>query len=72
MPTKDDHLVARDQHSSLSFHRQWELDQQDCPAVVRNIVLFNGIDSAVAFIATKDVDVAVFKDHCWHRASFLI
>jgi hypothetical protein len=40
--------------------------------VVSNIILLNGVNSAGAFIATENVDIAILKNYRWHGASLLI
>ena len=73
--TKDDYLIARYQDSSFRFDREWELDEEDRPAVVRYIILLNRVNPPIALVPTEDIDVAVvaiFKDDCRHCASFLV
>jgi len=70
--TQDHNLVARNENSSLSLDGKGELDEQDSPAVVCDVVLLNRVDAAVPFVAAKDIEVAVLEDDSGHGASLLV
>ena len=72
MATQNDNLIARDEHSSLSLNRQREFDKQDCPTIICHIILLDRVNPSIAFIASKHIYIAVFKNDCRHSASLLI
>lgn len=72
MTSEDDYFIAWNQHGSFSFDGERELDEKDCPAVIRHVILFNRVNTTIAFVATEDVNVAILKDYCWHGAALLV
>ena len=69
---QDDNLVRGYQHGGFCFNRERELDEQDCPAVICHVILFDRVNPPIALISTEHVDVAVFEDDCRHCASLLV
>ena len=72
MTSENDDLIVRDKCCRLCLDRQREFDRQHTPLVAGDIVLFNTIDAAAAFVATKNKDVAVFEDDRRCRAPALV
>ena len=70
--TEDDDFIWGDQGCCFSFYGQWELDRQNAPLVICNIILLNGIDPSAALIATKHKNIWIFKDNSRACASFLV
>jgi len=72
MASQDNHFVAWNQNSCFSLDWKGKLDKKDSPAVVGDVVLLDRVNATISLVATKDIDIAVFKDHSRHGTTFLI
>ena len=72
MASKNDNFVAGNEGCRLGLNRQRELDREDRPLVVGDIVLLDRVYATTAFVATKDINVGVFEYDGRHGAPPLV
>jgi len=70
--SQNDYFIVRYQRGCLGLNGQWELNGQNRPLIIGNIILLDRIYPTTSFIPSEYVDVRVFKDNSRHGASSLV